>query len=72
MSEFNKWPVFWREFSIQDRDEIAKKLNVSAFHLRNIGKMGAQPSASLAVRIEKVCGYPKEMLRPDIFGEYKS
>lgn len=61
------WAEYWRSLSRTERDEICKKVGCSKFHLRNIGKDGKRASPELAIKIERECGYPKEVMRPDIF-----
>lgn len=67
-----KWKLYWRSLTLEQRNSIAELSDCSIWHLRNIGFDGKRASPTLAIKIEHACGYPKEMLRPDIFGEYES
>ncbi|MGF1877281.1 hypothetical protein [Photobacterium profundum] len=64
-----EWPVFWREFSVVERKLLAEEVGAAVLYLRNVGKQDVQVGPVMARKIEAACGYPKELLRPDIFGE---
>ncbi len=69
--KFPVWKEYWRSKSLSERKALARNSQCSFLHLRNMATNDVQPSPTLAIKIELACGYPKEMLRPDIFGEYK-
>lgn len=66
------WDIYWRAKSKAEREKLARDVDASMSHLNNLGKDGRKIGPKLALKIHCACGYPKEMLRPDIFGEYKS
>ncbi|WP_187993582.1 hypothetical protein [Vibrio harveyi] len=67
-TEQNNWRDFWLGLPEQEKERIAEKAGCCVLHLRNIAYGMKPASPKLAKNIELACGFPKEVMRPDIWG----